>query len=163
MTLSFPRIPQASQSMRAARRASPVYGVTLTRVTPSLSPLHWVALSKSGSNDWTWSFTSSDGPDESQLVTINADDGNGGSTQYSFDLTVNNVAPAAVAIESSVAEAVFAVGGLQHFAGSFADASPVDTHTGTWTFTHLDEQGVLVSETQTASVPKSRCRRWHGQ
>jgi hypothetical protein len=51
---------------------------------------------KSGNNasgSWSWSFDTTDGTDESQTVTITADDGNGGVTQTSFSLTVNNVAP----------------------------------------------------------------------
>lgn len=42
---------------------------------------------------WSWSFATADGPAESQLVTIDADDGNGGTAQTSFDLSVANVAP----------------------------------------------------------------------
>jgi hypothetical protein len=47
---------------------------------------------------WSWSFNSSDGPAESQTVTIDADDGNGGTAQTSFVLTVINVAPTVDAI-----------------------------------------------------------------
>ena len=42
---------------------------------------------------WSWSLSPSDGPDESQTVTITADDGNGGTCQKMFILTVNNLAP----------------------------------------------------------------------
>jgi hypothetical protein len=42
---------------------------------------------------WSWSLVTTDGPTESQTVTITADDGNGGITSVNFDLTVNNVAP----------------------------------------------------------------------
>jgi hypothetical protein len=42
---------------------------------------------------WSWSFNTSDGPDESQSVTITATDSDGAMTQTSFVLTVNNVAP----------------------------------------------------------------------
>ena len=47
-----------------------------------------------GDGTWSWSFPTSDGPAESQTVTITADDGNDGITTTSFDLMVNNVAPA---------------------------------------------------------------------
>jgi hypothetical protein len=60
----------------------------------------YVALSASigtvSNNDdgtWSWNFLTSDGPTESQTVTITADDGNGGTAEISFDLTLNNVAP----------------------------------------------------------------------
>jgi hypothetical protein len=42
---------------------------------------------------WSWSFDTVDGPAESQSVTITADDGNGGTAQATFSLTVHNVAP----------------------------------------------------------------------
>jgi hypothetical protein len=42
---------------------------------------------------WSWSFDTSDGPDDSQTVTITANDGQGGSSSTTFSLTVNNVAP----------------------------------------------------------------------
>ena len=51
---------------------------------------------KAGTNalgTWSWSFGTSDGPDQTQTVTITANDGQGGSTSTTFGLTVNNVAP----------------------------------------------------------------------
>jgi hypothetical protein len=51
-----------------------------------------------GDGTWSWSFDTSDGPAESQTVTITADDGNGGVAQVTFDLTVNNVTPTVGAI-----------------------------------------------------------------
>jgi len=46
-----------------------------------------------GGGNWVWSFNTTDGPDETQIVTITATDINGGSTDTTFQLTVNNVAP----------------------------------------------------------------------
>ena len=46
-----------------------------------------------GDGTWSWSFGTNDGPAESQTVAISADDGNGSTTEISFQLTVNNVAP----------------------------------------------------------------------
>ena len=54
-------------------------------------------VSKSGTNaagTWSWSYTPGDGP-ASQTVTITANDGNGGTTETTFSLNVNNVAPTA--------------------------------------------------------------------
>lgn len=51
---------------------------------------------KSGTNaggTWSWSFLTTDGPANSQMVTITANDGNGGVTMTTFALTVNNVPP----------------------------------------------------------------------
>ena len=50
-------------------------------------------VTNNGDGTWSWSFDTNDGPADSQTVTINADDGNDGSAQTSFSLTVNNVAP----------------------------------------------------------------------
>jgi hypothetical protein len=45
--------------------------------------------------NWTWSFVSTDGPDETQTVTITATDADGASTSTTFALTVLNVPPVA--------------------------------------------------------------------
>ena len=45
------------------------------------------------SGTWSWSFASSDGPNESQTVVITATDSDGDFTTTSFDLIVLNVAP----------------------------------------------------------------------
>ncbi|MEO8609209.1 MAG: choice-of-anchor Q domain-containing protein [Chloroflexota bacterium] len=44
---------------------------------------------------WNWLFETSDGPADSQTVTITADDGHGHQTPTTFALVVNNVAPTA--------------------------------------------------------------------
>jgi PKD repeat protein len=46
-----------------------------------------------GDGTWSWSYTPDDGPDESQTVIIVAEDGNGQTSETTFELTVNNVAP----------------------------------------------------------------------
>ncbi|MBI1881727.1 MAG: cadherin-like domain-containing protein [Chloroflexi bacterium] len=46
-----------------------------------------------GNGTWSWNFTTSDGPAESQTVTIFADDSKGGISQTTFELEVNNVVP----------------------------------------------------------------------
>jgi hypothetical protein len=46
-----------------------------------------------GTGTWNWSFGSTDGPDQSQPVTITATDSDGAFTSVTFDLTVVNVAP----------------------------------------------------------------------
>jgi hypothetical protein len=51
------------------------------------------AVTNHSDGTWSWSFETSDGPIESQTVTIYADDGNGGEASVSFDLLVNNVDP----------------------------------------------------------------------
>ena len=53
------------------------------------------AVTNNGDGTWSWSLATDDGPAESQTVIITADDGQGGVTQTTFTLTVNNVAPTA--------------------------------------------------------------------
>ena len=49
-----------------------------------------------------WSFDSTDGPVESQTVTITATDEDGGITNVTFDLTVDNLDPTLTVDEASV-------------------------------------------------------------
>jgi len=63
-----------------------------------------VALSASAgsvtnNNDgtWSWSLDTDDGPADGTTITIEGDDGNGGTDDASFTLVVNNVAPDAAA------------------------------------------------------------------
>ncbi len=51
------------------------------------------AITDLGGGTWGWSFNSSDGPSESQLVTVTAQDEDGGSSTASFNLVVDNVNP----------------------------------------------------------------------
>jgi VCBS repeat-containing protein len=46
-----------------------------------------------GDGTWSWSFATSDGPDDSQTVIITATDSDGAVTNTMFALVVNNVAP----------------------------------------------------------------------
>jgi Ca2+-binding RTX toxin-like protein len=58
---------------------------------------------------WSWSFDTTDGPDDSRTVTITATDSAGASSSTSFDLTVNNLDPIAVDDLFSVSEDVAAL------------------------------------------------------
>ena len=51
---------------------------------------------------WSWSLGTTDGPDESQTVTITATDTFGAASTATFALTVNNVAPTVAANNASV-------------------------------------------------------------
>ena len=64
-------------------------------VTLSASVGTVIKAGTNASGTWSWSFATTDGPVQSQTVTITANDGNGGETTTTFDLTVNNVAPTA--------------------------------------------------------------------
>lgn len=56
-------------------------------------------VNKSGtsSGSWNWSYATTDGPAQSQMVIITANDGQGGVSTSSFSLTVNNVKPTVTA------------------------------------------------------------------
>ncbi|MFV2068766.1 MAG: hypothetical protein ACC645_17475, partial [Pirellulales bacterium] len=49
-------------------------------------------VADNGNDTWSWSFDTSDGPDESQIVTITATDSDGEATSTTFALIVDNVA-----------------------------------------------------------------------
>jgi YVTN family beta-propeller protein len=55
-------------------------------------------VTNNGDGTWSWSFPTTDGPANSQEVTITGDDGNGGTDEVTFSLTVNNVAPSVDAV-----------------------------------------------------------------
>lgn len=84
-----------------------------------------------GDGTWSWNFTTTDGPAQSQSVIISADDGSGGTAQISFALTVNNVAPAVNAgPDQTVNE-----NDLVSFNGTFFDPGANDApFTITWDF-----------------------------
>jgi hypothetical protein len=50
-------------------------------------------VANNGDGTWDWNFPAADGPANGQTVTISGDDGNGGTADVFFDLTVVNVAP----------------------------------------------------------------------
>jgi len=55
-----------------------------------------VTKTGTSSGTWNWSFSTTDGPAQSQIVTISADDGNGEVSTTTFSLTVNNIEPTAI-------------------------------------------------------------------
>ncbi len=54
-----------------------------------------------GDGTWSWSFLTSDGPTQSQTVTITGDDGQGGTGTTSFALVVDNVAPTITSVSNN--------------------------------------------------------------
>jgi hypothetical protein len=100
---------------------------------------------------WAWSFTPADGPDDSQTVTITADDGVAQS-QISFALTVNNVAPS---IAANVNEVIVSEGETATNSGTFADAGAdlitltasigivTDNGNGTWSWSFATTSAAL--------------------
>jgi thermitase len=106
-----------------------------------------------GDGTWSWSFTTSDGPIQTQTVFISGDDGNGGSTQISFNLLVNNVAPTAVFANTS---GIIPRGGTAILAFSnSADVSPVDTAAGFYYSVDCTNDGIF--EMSDSTTPSFAC------
>jgi PKD repeat protein len=79
---------------------------------------------------WSWSFTTADGPAESQTIIITVDNGHGGVASTAFELIVNNVAP----VVNAGTDRIVPPGTSLAFAGSFSDPGTLDTHTIAWDF-----------------------------
>jgi hypothetical protein len=79
---------------------------------------------------WSWSFNTSDGPDESQTVSITATDSDGAATTTTFELVIENVAPEflVVAHEADSFESRSSVGTFIHLNGAFVDSGSRDSH-----------------------------------
>ena len=104
-------------------------------------------VSRNADGTWDWSFNSADGPDESQTVVTAADDGQGGVTTTSFELTVNNVAPTVASVSSTNADVEKASGdGSVSVSGSFSDPG-LDTHTVTVNWGDGTSEDVSVDQT----------------
>jgi hypothetical protein len=91
------------------------------------------------SGGWLWSFDATDGPAESQTVTITATDPHGATDSVSFELIVLNVAPSVEVSASS--EAVY-LGESITLSASFTDpaGSADDAYTYEW---DLDGDGAF--------------------
>lgn len=87
-------------------------------------------LTPTGVGTWNWSYATSDGPTQSQMVTVSADDGNGGTSQATFNLTVNNVPPSV----NAGADVTLISGETLNISAFFTDPSTLDTHTATIDF-----------------------------
>ncbi|MFC1652647.1 PKD domain-containing protein [Planctomycetota bacterium] len=83
-----------------------------------------------GDGTWSWSFDTTDGPDERQIVTITADDGDvNGTTLTTFVLTVENVAPELGEITTTAnVDHEIRIGEILTLSGSFTDVGSLDTH-----------------------------------
>jgi subtilisin family serine protease len=70
-----------------------------------------------GDGTWSWSFATTDGPHDSQQVTITGTDALDGEGSVSFDLTVLNVAP----LVDAGADATITSNEVFQFTGTFSD------------------------------------------
>ncbi len=81
-------------------------------------------------DQWAWQFQTRDGPSDSQMVLITADDLHGGTSSAAFALVVENVPPV---VGPLVSQTVYR-NDLVSFSGSFSDPGALDTHTVVWDF-----------------------------
>ena len=79
---------------------------------------------------WSWSFYATDGPAQTQTVTITATDGINDPVTVTFELIVNNVAPAVGLIAAPVDPV--RVNTLLEVSAGFTDPGILDTHTAVW-------------------------------
>ena len=87
-------------------------------------------------------------------------DKDGGFTEYTATVMVNNVAPT-VTVTGPTSGSIYPVGTPVTFAGTFTDPGILDTHTARWTFDALTAAGVVtesggngsVSGTYTFTIP----------
>ncbi|MHB1128280.1 MAG: PKD domain-containing protein [Bacillota bacterium] len=86
-------------------------------------------VTDNGGGTWTWKYMPTDGPKDSQTVTITADDGQDGKAATSFGLMVNNIAPVITSV-SAPANPVQA-GTNVNVSASFVDPGTGDVHTVT--------------------------------
>jgi len=77
---------------------------------------------------WSWSYQTTDGPAQSQAVTITATDEHGAVGTATFNLIVNNVPPVLMISAPTVGQ-LFAVNTPVNVTGTFTDPGILDTHT----------------------------------
>lgn len=88
-------------------------------------------VTDNGDGTWSWSINTTDGPTESQTVTIAATDSDGEDSYTMFDLVVSNVPPQITAFNSSAPMTNKSLDGDVSIDGAFADVGVNDTHTVT--------------------------------
>ena len=86
------------------------------------------SVTDNGGGNWTWNYTTTDGPSESQLVYVTATDAGGHKDQIAFFLKVNNLLPS-VSISSPTPAQLFQLADSVPVTAPFIDAGTGDTHT----------------------------------
>jgi FtsP/CotA-like multicopper oxidase with cupredoxin domain len=85
-------------------------------------------VTKNGGGSWTWNYTTTDGPTESQFVYVTATDAGGRKDQAIFALKVDNLAPV-VSIASPPNGGIVQLNQPFTLTAPFTDAGTGDTHT----------------------------------
>jgi hypothetical protein len=129
----LPALTMAQASVTVAEGQTAINSGTVSDVDSSyvLLTASVGTVINNGDGTWSWSFITSDGPAESQNVTIFADDGSGGAAQVSFILTVNNVTP----VVDAGTDQTVSQNALVTFSGTFSDPGVNDSPFAiTWDF-----------------------------
>ena len=115
-------------------------------------------VTDNGDGTWAWNWTTTDGPDDSQVVTITIEDADGASEEVTFNLSVDNAAPL-ITIDNALVEVAENSDALN--TGSFADPGMdivtlsssvgdiVDNGDGTWNWSLLD---VTLADSQVVEI-----------
>jgi len=99
---------------------------------------------------WSWSYPTTDGPDENQTVTITADDGFLPTGSATFDLVVLNANPVLSAVSGPAG--LVEVGMAASFSATFSDPGSGDTHTAVWNWGDgTTAPGTIIGNTITGS------------
>jgi Multicopper oxidase/Bacterial Ig domain len=121
--------------------------VTLTASIGTVTP---------GAGTWSWNYTTTDGPDQNQIVTIKATDTNGNTSDVGFALNVNNLPPS-VSISSPAPNTLFQLAHLIPVTAPFTDSGTGDTHTCAITW----ETGVTTAGTVVEMAGSGTCTGTH--
>jgi len=102
-------------------------------------------VTKQADGKWSWSYPTTDGPADSQMVTITGNDGELADNQQAinFDLVVNNLAPT---ITSIGGRADGVRGQPLWYTGQLTDFGIYDTHQATWDWGDYAERPGTISE-----------------
>ncbi|MGD9636174.1 MAG: cadherin-like domain-containing protein, partial [Pirellulales bacterium] len=118
------------------------------------------AVVNNGDGTWSWSYTPSDGPEDSQTVTITIDDGLA-TAQTTFALDVLNAAPALAANAGEVnafeGETATNTGTIADVTGDVVTLTAsigtiVDNGDGTWSWSYTTGDGPEDSQTVTITA-----------
>ncbi|MEZ5943913.1 MAG: FG-GAP-like repeat-containing protein [Planctomycetaceae bacterium] len=151
-------IPEGQVATNSGTFSHPVTG-TMVSLSASIG-----TVTDNGDGTWNWSFDTTDGPDESQTVTITATEDHGLTSTISFNLLVNNQAPVisvdAASVTVNEGAAAFMTGmisdaGMDTVTLSASIGTVSDNGDGTWTWLFDTNDGPDDSQTVTITAVDS--------